>query len=117
MEKFPRPKRQVSTAAKNQQPSTYSPTLTNSPSSPRTGFGRKGKSNGRKRSGGECAENRAQAQLLLHFYAKEINCLIGWRSPLTYDNKLLIYNAVLKPIWMYGWELWGCASKTNIHII
>jgi hypothetical protein len=49
--------------------------------------------------------------------AKEINWLIGRKSPLTYDDKLLIYNAVLKPIWMYGCELWGCASKTNIQII
>jgi hypothetical protein len=49
--------------------------------------------------------------------AKEINWLIGRRSPLTYDNKVLIYNTVLKPIWTYGCELWGCASKTNIHII
>jgi hypothetical protein len=35
----------------------------------------------------------------------------------TFDNKLLIYKAVIKPIWMYGCELWGCASRTNIHII
>jgi hypothetical protein len=36
---------------------------------------------------------------------------------LTLANKLLIYKTVLKPIWTYGIELWGCASKTNISII
>jgi hypothetical protein len=49
--------------------------------------------------------------------AKEINWLLGRKSHLTFDNKLLIYKAVIKPIWMYGCELWGCASKTNVHII
>jgi hypothetical protein len=49
--------------------------------------------------------------------AKEVNWLIGRKSHLTFDNKLLIYKAGIKPIWMYGCELWGCASKTNIHII
>ena len=38
-------------------------------------------------------------------------------SPLSLSNKVLIYNMVLKPIWMYGLELWGCASASNIAII
>lgn len=33
------------------------------------------------------------------------------------ENKLLIYKTILKPIWSYGAELWGCASKSNIDII
>jgi hypothetical protein len=33
------------------------------------------------------------------------------------DINLLIYKAVIKPIWSYGIELWGCASKSNIVII
>ena len=33
------------------------------------------------------------------------------------ENKLLIYKTVLKPVWTYGIELWGCASKSNIEII
>jgi hypothetical protein len=36
---------------------------------------------------------------------------------LTIENKLLIYKAVIKPIWSYGIELWGCASKSNIVIM
>jgi hypothetical protein len=39
------------------------------------------------------------------------------KSYLSIDNKLLIYKTVIKPIWTYGIELWGCASETNIAII
>jgi hypothetical protein len=49
--------------------------------------------------------------------AKEINWLLGRKSHLSIENKLTIYKAVLKTVWMYGCKLWGCASKTNIHII
>ena len=48
---------------------------------------------------------------------KEINWLIGRKSHLTIDNKLLIYKTIIKPIWTYGIELWGCASRSNIEII
>jgi hypothetical protein len=33
------------------------------------------------------------------------------------ENNLLIYKAVIKLIWSYGIDLWGCASKSNIAII
>jgi hypothetical protein len=49
--------------------------------------------------------------------AKEINWLIGRKSNLSMENKLLVYKAVIKPIWTYGIELWGCASKSNIIIM
>ena len=39
------------------------------------------------------------------------------KSHLSIENKLLIYKAVIKPIWNYGIELWGCASKSNTVII
>jgi len=47
----------------------------------------------------------------------EISWLIGKHSPLSLENKLLIYKAVLKPVWTYGIELWGCATKSNIAVI
>jgi len=37
--------------------------------------------------------------------------------PLSINNKLLLYKTVIEPIWTYGLELWGCASKSNIAII
>lgn len=43
--------------------------------------------------------------------------LIGRRSQLAIQNKLLIYKTVLKPIWTYGIELWGTAANSNIEII
>jgi hypothetical protein len=58
----------------------------------------------------------AKRQQLQH-KTRELNWLIGRSSPLTLENKILIYKTVLKPVWTYGIELWGCASKSNIAII
>lgn len=38
-------------------------------------------------------------------------------SKLSIDNKLLIYKMILKPIWMYGAQLWGSACDSNLNII
>lgn len=54
-------------------------------------------------------------QLNLKF--RNLSWLLGRNSTLSTDNKLLIYKATLKPIWMYGIQLWGCASNSNISII
>lgn len=43
--------------------------------------------------------------------------LLGRNSQLTLENKLLLYKAILKPIWTYGIELWGTASISNIEIL
>jgi hypothetical protein len=48
---------------------------------------------------------------------RDIKWLIGKISPLSLENKTLIYKTILKPIWTYGIELWGCASKSNIAIM
>jgi hypothetical protein len=47
----------------------------------------------------------------------EIHWLIGKHSPLSLENKLLIYKTVLKTVWTYGIELWGCATKSNVAVI
>jgi hypothetical protein len=52
-----------------------------------------------------------------HAKTREIYWLIGKHSPLSLENKLLIYKAVLNPVWTYGLELWGCATKSNIAVI
>jgi hypothetical protein len=41
----------------------------------------------------------------------------GRKSNLAIENKLLIYSTKIVPIWTFGLELWGCASKSNISII
>jgi hypothetical protein len=33
------------------------------------------------------------------------------------ENKTLICKCILKPIWTYGIELWGCAKPSNTKII
>ena len=53
----------------------------------------------------------------LDLKAGEIKWIIGSHSPLSLENKTLIYKTILKPVWTYGIELWGCASNSNIEII
>jgi ribosomal protein S17E len=46
-----------------------------------------------------------------------MNWLIGKRSQLSLENKVLLYKAILKPVWPYGIELWGCANPCNTKIL
>jgi hypothetical protein len=48
---------------------------------------------------------------------KQLNWLLGRKSNLAIENKLLIYETIIIPIWTYGLELWSCASKSSISII
>ena len=43
--------------------------------------------------------------------------LIGRNSSLSLHNKLLLYRQILKPVWTYGIQLWGCTKQSNIDII
>jgi hypothetical protein len=43
--------------------------------------------------------------------------ILGCNSQLSVYNKLLIYKAILKPVWLYGCQLWGTASISNIERI
>jgi hypothetical protein len=52
----------------------------------------------------------------LDLKAKQMHWLLG-RSALSTESKLLLYKAVLKPIWTYGIQLWGTASNSNIVIL
>ena len=45
---------------------------------------------------------------------KKMRWLIGRNSRLSESNKLLLYNQVIKPVWTYGIQLWGCSRPTNI---
>jgi len=62
-------------------------------------------------------EHIAKKRKQIDLNTKEINWLIGKKSHLSVENKLLIYKAVIKPIWSYGIELWGCASKSIVIIM
>jgi hypothetical protein len=43
--------------------------------------------------------------------------LLGRKSKLSTNNKLLIYKVTLKPIWTYGIQLWGTTCNSNIEIL
>jgi hypothetical protein len=43
--------------------------------------------------------------------------LIGRNSSLPLHNKLLTYKQILKPVWTYGIQIWGCTKPINIDII
>lgn len=43
--------------------------------------------------------------------------LMGPKSPVSMESKLMIYKSILKPIWTYGIQLWGSASKSNLSIL
>jgi hypothetical protein len=41
--------------------------------------------------------------------------LMGRRSALsTQHNTLLLYKHVLKPVWPYGIQLWGCTNRATL---
>lgn len=48
---------------------------------------------------------------------KKLYWLLRPKSQLSIENKLRIYKAVLKPIWIYGIHLWGTACNSNIEIL
>jgi hypothetical protein len=39
------------------------------------------------------------------------------KSKLSINNKLLIYKSMLRPIWAYGIQIWGCANPSQIRTI
>ena len=48
---------------------------------------------------------------------RKLYWIIGRKSQLSLENKLLVYKAILKPIWTYGLQLWEAASNSNIDIL
>ena len=48
---------------------------------------------------------------------RQIHWLIGRKSKLTTESKLLLCKVILKPIWTYGVQLWGCSKPSNTKII
>jgi hypothetical protein len=59
------------------------------------------------------AKKRKQVNITM----KQLNWLLGRKSNLAIENKLLIYKTIIILIWTYGLELWGYASKSSISII
>jgi hypothetical protein len=53
----------------------------------------------------------------LNLKLRSMYWLLGRRSKLSLENKLLLYKCVLKPVWTYGIQLWGCAKPSHTQII
>lgn len=53
----------------------------------------------------------------LDIKTKRMYWLLGSKSQLSLENKVLLYKSILKPVWTYGIELWGTASNSNIEIL
>lgn len=62
-------------------------------------------------------EHVKKKQQELNIKFRKMYWLLGRNSELSIHNKLLIYRQMLKPIWTYGIQLWGCTKKTNIQVI
>jgi hypothetical protein len=48
---------------------------------------------------------------------RQMYWLLGRRSALLLHNKLVLYTQMLKPVWTYGIQLWGCAVQSTIAVI
>ena len=42
---------------------------------------------------------------------------MGRRSALSIHNKLMMYKQILKPVWTYGIQLWGCTKQSKINTL
>ena len=42
---------------------------------------------------------------------------MGRRSNLNMQSKIMLYKAILKPVWTYEIQIWGTASNSNIEIL
>lgn len=49
-----------------------------------------------------------------NFKVYRLNWLLGKKSSLSLDNKLLLYKQIIRPTWAYGCQIWGCAPKTSL---
>jgi hypothetical protein len=58
---------------------------------------------------------RKKEELTLKY--RKMYWLMGRYSALSVYNKRMLYQQVLKPVWTYGIQLWGCTSQSNRNII
>jgi hypothetical protein len=53
----------------------------------------------------------------LNISFRKMYWLLGRNSELSVHNKLTLYKQVIRLVWSYGIQLWGCASESNIQVI
>jgi hypothetical protein len=60
------------------------------------------------------AQHLAKKRKQIELKVKDLYWVIGRKSPASLESKVLPYKTIIKPIWTYGIELWGCATKSHI---
>lgn len=63
------------------------------------------------------ATHVAKKRKELDLRRRSLYYLLNCKSKISLKNKLLVYKAVIKPIWTYCLPIWGTASDTNIKKI
>ena len=58
------------------------------------------------------AKNNSQVGIKL----RELVRLLDKKFKLSLENKILIYKAILKPVWIYESQLWNVTAQSNIDI-
>jgi uncharacterized protein YeeX (DUF496 family) len=53
----------------------------------------------------------------LNMKFRKMYWLLGRNSELSIHNKTISYKHIIRPVWNYGIQLWGCASNYNIKVI
>jgi hypothetical protein len=53
----------------------------------------------------------------LELKVRTTNWLIHRKSQLSLANKITIYKTIIKPVWTYGIEPWGCSKPSNTKIL
>jgi len=56
-------------------------------------------------------------QIQFEIQLSKMYWLLGNKSQLSIENKLLLYKATLKSIWAYGIQRWGHSFNSNIEIL
>jgi hypothetical protein len=60
------------------------------------------------------AQHLAKKRKHVDLKVKDLYWVIRRKSPASLESKVLLYKTIIKPVWTYGIELWGCASKSHI---
>lgn len=53
----------------------------------------------------------------LNIKLRKMYWLIGRKSELSLHIQLVLCKQILKPVWTYGIQLWGCAKQNNTDVI
>ena len=48
---------------------------------------------------------------------RQMYWIVGRNAKTTLESKVLIYNSIIKPIWTYAIQLWGCTKSLNRLVI